>query len=128
MVENPSFEEPGTEPGTAQGWTLITSVAAERIVGFGPEPVRAWEDFERWGPLWRALSAVGTTRAFFNAATDGVELLERGWDNDAYQRAFPASAVPHPFADADAEGFDRGVGKRLVCAQLDRRGVRTGAV
>jgi len=42
---NPSFEDAGAAPGQAAHWTLLTSVAAERLAGFGPNPHRAWEEY-----------------------------------------------------------------------------------
>ena len=83
-VLNPSFEDPGVLPGEAEHWTLVAVTSREVIAGFGADPQLAWEGFERWSALWRALEDVVVARAFFDPAAEGFEDFEEAWDNDLY--------------------------------------------
>lgn len=86
---NPRFEEAGTEPGAAAHWTLVTFVATERIAAFGPAPLRAWEDFERWSKLQLSLEASDVATGFFDPRPEGLEDFEEAWGNDHYLREWP---------------------------------------
>ena len=46
-IKNPRFEKAGQYPGDAEGWTLRTLSSLWEFVGFGHEPVVAWERFDR---------------------------------------------------------------------------------
>lgn len=92
-IQNPSFEDPGAAPGEAAHWTLNTHVVGERIAGFGPEPYRSWEDFERWFALQRAFTSGDLTRAFFDPQPEGYEDFEDAWANDLYMRELPSGGV-----------------------------------
>ena len=108
---NPRFEEAGAEPGTAARWTLVTFVAAERIAGFGPAPVRAWEDFERWSERLLAFGANDLAFGFFDPHPEGFEDFEEAWDNDHYLDEWPSGqAVACPFDGEAVERFEHGWG------------------
>jgi hypothetical protein len=85
-LENPSFEDEGTNPGEAQGWTITASTSLEKIAGFG-DPATAYEDFERWYEHVATLDDVDAVRAFFGIL-DGFEAFERGWDNNLFFTEF----------------------------------------
>ena len=106
-ILNPSFEDAGLLPGEAEHWTLEAVCSAERIAGFGPVPVRAWEDFERWFELYRALEDVTAVRAFFNDQVDGFEDLEQGWSNEVYLRDLPEGQLAVcPFGGGHVEDME----------------------
>jgi hypothetical protein len=86
---NSSFEQGGPRPGQANHWSLRTFVAKERIAGFGPDPLQAWEDFERWYPLQTEFETGDPVRAFFGFPAQGLEDFEQGWSNAHYQWEFP---------------------------------------
>src|SRR3989339_868812 len=106
---NPSFEEEGPNPGEAAHWTMRTAAALERIAGFGPDPHRAWEDFERWSELVVSLGPGDVALAFFDQLAEGFEDFEDGWDNDLYLTELPSGhVVPTPFGGGTDEAFDAG--------------------
>jgi hypothetical protein len=109
-IQNPSFETPDAAPGEAAHWTLVTHVAGERIAGFGPEPYRAWEDFERWFVLHRVFTGGDLTRAFFDPKPEGYEDFEEAWANDLFLRELPAGQVVAAVfgGDRDVEDMARG--------------------
>ena len=72
-ILNPSFEDAGAEAGMAEHWTLATSVAGQRIAGFGPPTHRGWEDFERWVPFRRAFAGGDLAMGLFDSLAKGVE-------------------------------------------------------
>ena len=90
---NPRFDVPGVNPGEAEHWTLLTHVEAERIVGFGPEPYRAWEGFERWIDFKRELGDVGIVLGFFDPLYEGYEDFNEAWDNSSYLFQLPEGRV-----------------------------------
>lgn len=92
-IQNPSFEDAGTEPGLAAHWTLETFVARERIAGFGPPPHRGCEDFERWFGWRNALDASAVLVAVFEPLREALESFEGGWDNDLFAWALPEGAI-----------------------------------
>jgi len=79
-ILNPSFEDAGGEPGTAEHWTLATSVAGQRIAGFGPSPHRGWEDFDRWFELRLSFVPGSLALAFFDPIAEGFEDFEEAWN------------------------------------------------
>jgi len=108
-VLNPSFEDGGTNPGEAAHWTLVTSVAGERIAGFGPDPYRAWEDFERWSELMLAFEDGDLALALFDPLAEGYEDFEDAWDNDLYLTELPSGqVVVCPFGGGADEAFETG--------------------
>ncbi len=92
-VQNPSFEDAGTEPGLALHWVLTTFVARERIAGFGPAPERGREDFERWFGWRRGLGDGAVVVAVFEPLREALEAFEGGWDNDLFAWSLPEGAV-----------------------------------
>ncbi|MFH0899097.1 MAG: hypothetical protein V2A73_00565 [Pseudomonadota bacterium] len=104
-VLNPSFEEPGSGPGEAAHWTFVTFVAGQRIAGFGPDPPRAWEDFERWYELALGFEVGDLVLAFFDPFVEGVEDFSEAWDNDVFLIELPSGQVEAcPFGDGSEEG------------------------
>jgi hypothetical protein len=106
-IVNATFSEPGAMPGQAKGWKLVSRCQAERWSAFGPAPVAAYEDFERWFHLQLSLGGAQVVLAFFGPRGEGHEGFDRRWGNDIYQRALsPALSVAGRFGAADAESFD----------------------
>jgi hypothetical protein len=106
-VLNPSFETPGANPGEAEHWTLSTYTSKERIAGFGPEPFRAQEDFERWVDLLTSLDQ--TAIGFFDPLLEGYEDFEEGWQNDVYLTELPTGHVAvAPFDGGAVEDMEDG--------------------
>lgn len=107
---NPRFEDAGAAPGDAAKWTLNTAVAGERLAGFGPDPARAVEDFERWVDLKLALGGDGSgdvVIAFFGPLQTGVEAFEHGWGNDPFLLHFPEGvSVACVFEQGAVETFE----------------------
>ena len=93
-ILNPSFEDAGPEPGMAEHWTLATSVAGQRIAGFGPTPHRAWEDFERWFELRLSFPPGSLALAFFDP-------IAEGWINRASAKLVVSDRI-HP----NQQGYD----------------------
>jgi hypothetical protein len=85
-LKNPSFEEAGRYPGEAAHWVLVAVCTAQEIAGFGPDPMRACEDFERWSSLRGSFDEIEVVRCFFDALRDGFEAFEIGWGNSAFLR------------------------------------------
>lgn len=81
-ILNPSFEDAGAQPGLAEHWTLTTSVAGQRIAGFGPAPEDAWEGFERWFELLTEFEPGSLALALFDPLAEGHEDFEEAWSND----------------------------------------------
>lgn len=106
-VLNPGFEDSGTSPGEAAHWTLVSSVMGERIAGFGPDPYRAWEDFERWFELLVSWDQVSVATAFFDLVQERQEDFEEGWDNDTFLLELPSGQVEAcVFSDTVVEAFE----------------------
>jgi hypothetical protein len=82
---NPRFQDAGTEPGDAANWTLQTAVAGQSAAGFGPDPVSAAEDFERWCVFTPAFDPTTNVLAFFAPLSLGYEDFEHGWSNQTFQ-------------------------------------------
>jgi len=108
-IANPSFEDAGAAPGQAEHWTLRTNAALERIAGFGPDPHRAWEDFDRWFDLVLSLDPGEVAIAFFDTLAEGYEDFEDSWDNDLYMTGLPSGQViTSPFGGGAAENLEAG--------------------
>ena len=108
-ILNPSFEDAGPEPGMAEHWTLATSVAGQRIAGFGPTPHRAWEDFERWFELRLSFPPGSLALAFFDPIAEGFEDFEEAWSNDLYLTELPSGQViTAPFGGGAVEDMEDG--------------------
>jgi hypothetical protein len=124
-VLNGGFEEPGAEPGGALHWRVRSLVRAWTIAGFGPGPLRAWEDFERWrSPLRLVLESV--TVAVFEPRREAFETFEAGWSNDRFVIELPeGSMVIARFAGALVETMAAGwstEGFATDWAEVSRRG------
>jgi len=127
-VLNPSFEDAGTSPGDAEHWTLATSVAGERIAGFGPDPYRAWEDFERWFELVVAFDPSDLSVAFFDPAAEKHEDFEEAWDNDIFLYELPSGQVEAcPFSGSDTEAFEEDWDNDDYAASWDMVAAVTGS-
>ena len=108
-IVNPSFEDAGAEPGQAQHWTLTTSVAGQRIAGFGPAPDEAWEGFERWFELLTEFAAGSLALALFDPLAEGHEDFEEAWSNDLYLTELPSGQViTAPFGGGAVEDMEDG--------------------
>jgi hypothetical protein len=108
-LENPSFEAPGVLPGEALHWTLSSVTGREELAGFGPVPVRAWEDFERWHALLAALEDASVALAFFDTVAEGYEDFEEGWANAVFLRELPpAQLVTCAFGGGTLEHYESG--------------------
>ena len=106
---NSGFEDAGTFPGDAQGWTLVTFCSAERIAGFGPVPLEAWEGFERGFTLLAGLGDTTTVLALFDAIAEGIEDFAEGWSNDVFLVEMPpARLVAASFGSGDVEDVEAG--------------------
>jgi hypothetical protein len=106
---NPSFEDEGAAPGLAEHWTLVTSVAGERIAGFGPEPEEAWEGFERWFELLLDFAPGSLAIGFFDSHAEGYEDFEDGWSNDLFLTELPSGqVVAAPFGGGVVEDMETG--------------------
>ena len=90
---NPSFEDAGAFPGDAQGWTLVTICSAERIAGFGPLPLEAWEGFERWFAWVARIADTTTVVALFDARAEVREDFDEGWSNDLFLVEMPPAQL-----------------------------------
>jgi len=108
-ISNPSYEDAGAAPGQAEHWTMSTAAALERIAGFGPDPFRAWEDFERWFELVLSLGAGDVALAFFDPLAEGYEDFEEAWANDIYMTELPSGqVVTAPFGGGAVEDLENG--------------------
>ena len=106
---NPRFQDAGGVPGEAAHWILNTQVSGQRFAGFGPDPVRAVEDFARWSAFLPDLEAVTVVLAFFSAKPQGFEDFERGWGNDNYPLELSGGASEAcSFGGSEVEDFDLG--------------------
>jgi len=92
-ILNPSFEDAGAQPGLAEHWTLTTSVAGQRIAGFGPVPEEAWEGFERWFELLTGFAPGSLALALFDPLAEGHEDFEEAWSSDLYLIELPSGQV-----------------------------------
>jgi len=102
---NPAFHEPGVHAGTALNWTLRSFCQAQKIFGFGPSPVRAVEDFERWFGLETEMDLTTSVRTFFDGMVFGVESFE-GWG--AFTSELETSCVSASFAGQLVENMQGG--------------------
>ena len=108
-ISNPSFEDAGAAPGQADHWTMRSAAALERIAGFGPDPFRAWEDFERWFDLVLSLGPGDVALAFFDPLAEGYEDFEEAWANDLYMTELPSGQiVTAPFGGGAVEDVETG--------------------
>lgn len=106
---DPRFIEGGEGPGEAAHWTLVTLVTGDRIAGFGPEPHRAWEDFERWSKVALSFESGDLALAFFDPFSEGHEDFEEAWDNDLYSTELPTGRIAAGVFGADErEAFEKG--------------------
>jgi hypothetical protein len=113
-IVNPRFTEPGTAPGQAKGWNLVSHCRAERWAAFGSNPPAAYEDFEPWSKLKLAFPEGEIVLGFFAPKGSGYEDFDRGWANDIYQTELaPALSAVARFGERDVESFDW-VAKLLV--------------
>ena len=127
-IANPSFEDAGAAPGQAEHWTLRTSASLERIAGFGPDPYRAWEDFERWFDLMLSLGPGDVTLAFFDPLAEGYEDFEEAWDNDLYMTELPSGqVVTAPFGGGAVEDLEDGWDNTAYAWSWDDVGSVTGS-
>jgi hypothetical protein len=99
---NPDFAVAGSEPGTAQGWTLSSSATLERVVLFSG---RARERFD-WTQHLRSLPAIDVVRAFFDHGATAVERFAPGWSNLGLLRSLPDTCVRASFDGEAAEDFE----------------------
>jgi len=108
-ILNPSFEDAGAQPGLAEHWTLTTSVAGQRIAGFGPVPEEAWEGFERWFDLLTEFAPGSLALALFDPLAEGHEDFEEAWSNDLYLTELPSGQViTAPFGGGAVEDMEDG--------------------
>jgi hypothetical protein len=106
---NPSFENPGTHPGEAEHWTLTSFTNLERIAGFGPDPYRAWEDFERWFERLDDFDELSIAIAYFDLVDERHEDFEEGWLNDIYLHELPMGQMDVAvFGGFDFEDMENG--------------------
>ena len=84
-ILNPSFETPGTLPGTAESWSEGYSATSEDIAGFDHTDgyTRPWDDF---ACLWQdnqlyqlAFSITDIVASFFCSLSIPRENFESGW-------------------------------------------------
>ncbi|MBU1483174.1 MAG: hypothetical protein KKH12_16040 [Gammaproteobacteria bacterium] len=104
-IGNGGFETQGASPGVAANWTLSSSAAAERLVGFGV-PALGYEGFEWATPFEDLLSSDIWGTATFDPTPENREDFEEGWGNDNYQRTLTdglSAALP-------VDGFESGWG------------------
>ncbi|MDJ0766815.1 MAG: hypothetical protein QNJ97_27830 [Myxococcota bacterium] len=90
---NPRFENPGPNPGEAEHWILMTCTSGQSIAGFGPEPYRAWEDFERWIEFKPFFEDGDLILGFFDPLKEGFEDFEDAWSNDHFSFELPPGQV-----------------------------------
>ena len=127
-IANPSFEDAGAAPGQAEHWTLRTSASLERIAGFGPDPYRAWEDFDRWFDLVLSLGPGDVVLAFFDPLAEGYEDFEEGWSNDLYLTELPSGqVVTAPFGGGAVEDMEDGWDNTAYAWSWDDVGSVTGS-
>jgi hypothetical protein len=106
-ILNPRFQDAGAALGAAANWTLQTVVAGQRAAGFGPDPVRAVEAFERWCAFAPAFDPAACVLAFFTPAYHGVEDFRGGWANDTFQVELSGGdAEACPFSGGLQESFE----------------------
>lgn len=106
---NPTLRDPGATPGSAKGWTIASLCKAQRIAAFGPAPVRATEDFERWGDLLTAFPDGALVLAFFDVSPEGYEDFEEGWTASAFVSAFSDALLDAClFAGSPVEDMEAG--------------------
>ena len=86
-IVNPSFEQPGPDPGEAQGWTLTSVTSVEEWAGFGTSPPRAMEDFGEWDGTEAAIFIFAPAHlraAVFAPSSKEQETFDAGWGNDTF--------------------------------------------
>ena len=102
---NPTLRDEGPTPGSAAHWTLTSVCTAQRIAAFGPAPVRAVEDFERWTPVATAFADGALVLAFFDPIPKGYEGFV-SWGAEPFLEALPVALVePAAFGADGVEGF-----------------------
>ena len=97
MITNGSFQQGGTGPGLAAGWTLRSACAREAIAPFDGGSV---ESFETWS-AWSA--DLGNAAAAPIAPTGRVETFD-GWPAPLFALELSAGLVATTLSD----GFDQG--------------------
>lgn len=108
-ILNPNFAEPGAHAGLAANWTISASTALEAVAGFGSNPEKAVEDFERWHGHVSEFLLVPQVRAFFVGATLGYESFDTGWNNAPYHRVFSEAQLEWAkLSAANTEAFESG--------------------
>jgi hypothetical protein len=126
-LQNPGFEDAGARPGEAAFWTLFTVVANERIAGFGPEPHRAWEDFERWFERQVAFDDGDLVPATFGPIANRSEDFEAAWSNVPYLTELPTGQlVTFRFGGGNCEAFDMGWSNEVFAFTWDAVDAMTG--
>jgi hypothetical protein len=96
---NPTLHNPGPTPGSAASWTLTSLCQAQRIGAFGPNPMRAAEDFERWSDLATSFPDGALVLAFFDGGAQGYEDFANGWTASAFVSEFSEALLDaYPFA------------------------------
>jgi hypothetical protein len=99
---NPDFAVPSETPGVAQGWTIESSAALERVAIFGG---RAREMFD-WTEHLDALVPAATVRAFFDGNVVRVERFAPGWLNVSLLRSLPDTCIAASFDGEPVEDFE----------------------
>lgn len=88
---NDSFEAPGSRPGLADGWRMVSSTQRVRVGGFG-SPMVGFERFDWGADLGLLLSAtlvVGT----FDEQPEAREDFEEGWGGGLFELSGGISAL-----------------------------------
>lgn len=106
--QNLGFEDAGTAPGLAEGWTLAHLASVEELAGYG-SPERPQEDFERgWSndDFLFSLAQAVIGPALYDDVPESIEDFEEGWSqNEAFVREL---------ASVEAVNYDPGGGTKLA--------------
>jgi hypothetical protein len=98
LITNPAFQDAGTAPGLAAGWTLRSSCARESIAAFAPGD--SFEGFERW-VTW--IGALGTAAVAPFAPNGTVEMFD-AWPDALFAMSLSDGEV----ADVRRDDFETG--------------------
>jgi len=107
-VLNPGFEDAGASGGLAEHWTLTSHTALERVAGFGPDPHRGREDFERWTELLNGFADGQLVMGLFDALAEGYEDFADGWGTDVYLTELPNAVITAHFGGGAVEDCEAG--------------------